>query len=312
MSFAEVLADDLNISLDSAYRRIRSDTSLTFEEIQILCNKYKISLDAFFSGSDDCVLFNYRAINHKEFTFEKYFQSLIFNLETIRQYEASELIYTAKDIPLFHIFNSSSLTAFKVFFWNYKYFGGNDQIAKAFSLNNTHENLIALAKQAYTCYQKIPSIEIWSQETVNNTLKQIEHAYQIKILPSKKIVRKLCSDLKEIIENVRFQAELGMKKARYSSMPSDKPSEFVFFHNNLVITDNTVYYRMGDIQMVHMGHNVINILTTTDTAFCNHTYQILRNIINNSTLLKTDAGHENDDFFGVIQKRIDELIAKIA
>jgi hypothetical protein len=69
ISLAEVIADDLNISNDSAYRRIRGDTHLTLEECMILCNKYNVSLDSLFENSANHIVFNYRAINQDTFTF---------------------------------------------------------------------------------------------------------------------------------------------------------------------------------------------------------------------------------------------------
>ncbi len=40
LSLVDALADQLNISNDSAYRRIRGEKHLTFDEIQILCGAF--------------------------------------------------------------------------------------------------------------------------------------------------------------------------------------------------------------------------------------------------------------------------------
>jgi hypothetical protein len=53
LSLVDEVADLLNISNDSAYRRIRGEKLLSFEEIQILCTHYKISLDQLFHLNKD-------------------------------------------------------------------------------------------------------------------------------------------------------------------------------------------------------------------------------------------------------------------
>lgn len=47
LALVDAIADELNLSNDSAYRRIRGEKHLTFDEIQILSAHYKISLDNF-------------------------------------------------------------------------------------------------------------------------------------------------------------------------------------------------------------------------------------------------------------------------
>ena len=47
------IADLLNISVDSAYRRIRGDKAIEIQETALLCTHYKISLDAILQLSDN-------------------------------------------------------------------------------------------------------------------------------------------------------------------------------------------------------------------------------------------------------------------
>ena len=47
LSFTDEIASVLNISRDSAYRRIRGEKSISFEDIKKLSTTYKISVDQF-------------------------------------------------------------------------------------------------------------------------------------------------------------------------------------------------------------------------------------------------------------------------
>ncbi len=46
-SFADELAELLNVSRDSAYRRIRGETVLSLDEVKKLYDQYGVSLDVF-------------------------------------------------------------------------------------------------------------------------------------------------------------------------------------------------------------------------------------------------------------------------
>ncbi|MCG8306576.1 MAG: hypothetical protein MI975_04235 [Cytophagales bacterium] len=76
LSMANVVADELNISIDSAYRRIRGESDLSLKEFDILASKFSISADAVLSKTHNAVNFNYRRINYDGYSFESYFNSL--------------------------------------------------------------------------------------------------------------------------------------------------------------------------------------------------------------------------------------------
>ncbi len=45
ISFVDELAENLSISRDSAYRRIRGETVLSLDEVSQICKRFKMSLD---------------------------------------------------------------------------------------------------------------------------------------------------------------------------------------------------------------------------------------------------------------------------
>ena len=311
ISFAEILAEDLNISNDSAYRRIRGDTHLSFEECMMLCTKYNVSLDSLFADSNNFVLFNYRAIDIDKFNFESYFNSLLENLETIKRFEAREMIYAAKDIPPFHLFKFEGLAAFKLFFWmsNIHHFPQYEN--KLFDINDFSKDLLGLGKQVWESYINIPSTEIWSEETINVTLRQIEFMYDCGKFKSKDDALLLYDDFREVILHIQQQAEKGYKYLYGKENAIGNENNFQLYFNEITIADSTVFIKMGDTRMVFLGHNVMNILTTTDPLFCVHTDKILKNIIRNSTLISVVGEKVRNKFFLKLINKIDEYIDRI-
>lgn len=311
-SFAEVLSGDLHISTDSAYRRIRGETNLSIEELKKLCIKYKISLDSFLAVSDDTVLFRYRAIAPDKFNFDDYLQTVIENLKTVYSFEVKELIYAAKDIPIFYLFMFRKLAAFKIFFWLkniLRYQGFEEQ---QFSQDLISDSTLDLAEQVWKHYIRIPSSEIWSEESINVTLKQIEFYYESGYFKHKDDAIELCHDVNNLIDHIQQQAYYG-KKFDLFKKPETLEYENIYnlYLNEVTISDNTVIFRMGDIKVVHMGHNVINILTTSDNEFCEYTYNTIKNIINSSILVSESSEKERTKFCHMMRQKVDRVIKVI-
>ena len=91
---------------------------------------------------------------------------------------------------------------------------------------------------------------------------------------------------------------------------SEGDCSFALYYNEIIISDSTIFFNMGDFNMVHLGHNVMNILSTTDPVFCGHTKEILDNIIKNSTLMSVAAEKTRDKFFNILLKKVDSYMEK--
>ena len=59
-SLVDELGDLLEMSSDSAYRRLRGETVFTIDEIATICNHFKISFDSLINSDIGSVAFKYR------------------------------------------------------------------------------------------------------------------------------------------------------------------------------------------------------------------------------------------------------------
>ena len=117
ISFAEEIAQVLNISTDSAYRRIRGEKTVSFEELQRLCIRFRLSLDQMLHTNSNATMFFGSWVDSEGFDFSKYLKDWADNLERINSASNKMLYYDAKDIPLFHHYQFEQLSKFKFFFW---------------------------------------------------------------------------------------------------------------------------------------------------------------------------------------------------
>ena len=147
VSFADELAETLGISRDSVYRRIRGETILSLDEARTLYRRFGVSIDQLFSSTSEMVTFHRRVVSYGEYDLEKWLGSIIKNLDYLKSFEKNELIFSAKDIPVFHYFRIPQLSAFKLFFWM-KTLLGYPQFEKTrFSMDVVPREVLAMANR---------------------------------------------------------------------------------------------------------------------------------------------------------------------
>src|SRR3569833_935507 len=101
VSFVDEIAGLLNISNDSAYRRIRGEKALGLDEIQLLAKHYGVSLDQFFHLRSRAIVFGGNYINRDKFTFENYLHGIVQQLSVFSIAQQKEMLFHNKDIPIF-------------------------------------------------------------------------------------------------------------------------------------------------------------------------------------------------------------------
>jgi hypothetical protein len=301
ISLADELAEVLSISRDSAYRRIRGETVLSLDEAQKLYNRFGISLDALFSPSSNMALFHHRAFT-VEYSMTNWLNSVLRNFEVINSCEDKEMIYAARDIPVFHYFRIDALSSFKIFFWLKTIAKDPNYAAKNFKLNAVPAELISAGKRVWSQYARVPSIEIWSDEAINETLKQIHFYLECGFIEKKEDALQICDALIALIELIKSEAAEGKKTSG---------NTFKFFENEILIADNTVYAKMDNKRAVYITYNSLNLLTTLQKSFCEKTEVYLSNLIKNSILISATAEKERNKFFNKMKTRIEEFKNKI-
>jgi hypothetical protein len=301
LSLADELAEVLSISRDSAYRRIRGETVLSLDEAKKLYDRYGVSLDALFSPSSNMSLFHHRALT-LDYSLHNWLNSVLRNFEVINNCEEKEMIYAARDIPVFHYFRLDALSSFKMFFWLKTIIKDPAYASKKFKLNVIPTELISAGKRVWNQYARVPSIEIWSDEAINETLKQIHFYLECEFIQEKQDAIQLCDSLIKLIDLIRSEATEGEKAGG---------SSFKFYENEILIADNTVFAKMDTKRAVYITYNSLNMLTTLQQSFCEKTEVYLSNLIKNSILISATAEKERNKFFNKMKARIEAFKEKI-
>ena len=310
LSFVDEVADLLNISNDSAYRRIRGEKPLGLDEVQVLCNKYHVSLDQLLQLDTNTVIFSYDKVDHLSFGFNKYLQFIAHNLGLFGTLQNPQMYYYSKDLPIFHFMPFPELRAFKFFFWKRTLLSYPELARQQFNGEEADNETIASAKKIDELYANVPSTDIWNEESINVTISQVEFYRQSNIFRGNDIILKIYSQLEELVNHLELQAETG-KKFLYgqSYMSSNVP--YYAYINETLIGDNTIFVQSDNRQIAFINHNGLNFMSTQDKYFCDYTFKSLQNVIRKSTHISVVGEKERSMFFNALRKKILDRIKNI-
>ena len=262
MSLVDELADLLKVSNDSAYRRMRGETQLSIEEIASICNHFKISFDAFInSKNDSSVNFTYHQLSSHVNTFREYLQGIKDDLSQMARFPENEreILFAAEDIPVFQHFAHPHLTAFKIFYWNKSILNAKGYEDIKFEITNVDSDLLEIASDIYELYSKINSIEIWSDDTANSTLKQIEFYWDAGAFKSKQDALKVCEEVGEMLARISKQAEINVKLDSNNKPASTEPN-YSLYHSDVMIGNNCVLSTVAGIKNTYISYHTFNII----------------------------------------------------
>lgn len=309
ISFVHALSELLGISYDSVYRRVRGEKELTLEELKLICEAYDISVDTLFNLKSRHISFNSLAIGEDGFSMEDWLQTLLSEIKKIHQCKECEIIYAAKDIPLFYYFEFPEIAAFKFFFWQQVLIPSSNSENKIVSLE-VDEHLFETGRQLLSYYVRIPVCEIWSEETISSILRQIEYCFVAGFFASTEDVFKLCDVLETWLSHVKSQAERGFQ-FMLGSNPEGVENSYKLFHNDVLVNDNTIHVSMDGRKICYNTYNVINQLITTSPVFCDQIEKSLRNLMQKSTLISGTSSKERHRFFNVLHEKVRTLRCRI-
>lgn len=305
-SLPEDLSDVLGISTDSVYRRLRAETLLSVDELSLLCNHYDISFDMFLGKSRN-MLFRYDKLGDSV-GFEHYLSTILEDMKGIRRSENKQIIYAAIDVPIFHHFNYPELSAFKMFYWMKAVVDVDALADKKFSAEHVNSRFAQLGKEIYETYTRIPSVEIWTEDTINSLIKQIEYYWDSGNFAETEDALIVCRQAREEVETLKRQAEKS-NKLMLENGPEE--SAFTLYYSDIEIGNNCIYTRRADNDLVYLSVHTFNKIITANPAFNDETQMWLNNLMKKSTLISGVSEKSRYRFFKTVESKIDRLYKKI-
>lgn len=310
LSFVHEISELLTLSYDSAYRRIRGEKILSLEELYKLSTHFKISIDSLFDIKSGKVVFNSMAIDPEKLDVKQWLMNMLYSVEAVNKAKNKQIIYAAKDAPFFHYFQIPEIASFKLFFWQKTLFHFPEFRDKKFSISDTDPELQQIGQKILINYTKIPTTEIWNEDTFYIMLRQMEYYWVSGLFEKKEDLLILIDKAEQWIRHMHLEAENGYQFI-FGQEPHGVEGTFCLFENEVVLNDNTVLVETDNISTSFLTYNVVNLLTTSDPAFTEKIAQFLKGLLKKSTQISTSAAKERNRFFHKLQQQIDSFRQKV-
>jgi hypothetical protein len=302
LSLADELAEILNISRDSAYRRIRGETTMALDEIKVICSRYRVSVDSLITPSSSLVSFYHRAVGFDGFTFHDWLRSIDEQLTAMRRSPGGRIDCLAKDIPVFYFFGYPLLAAYKMYFWLKTHLATDFQNTR-FSMDCIPREYLSLAAKIHSKYNGLNSTEVWNEESSIATLREVEYHFACGAFSSVDDALAVLDGYQEMMDQIRVSARNGVKGAG--------SGELKLYKNELMLGDNTLYLRLGTGQATLLQHGPFEWLSTSHEGYCNETEKRIANSLSRSVEISITGERECNVFFNKIAVRIEQAKERI-
>jgi hypothetical protein len=311
VSFAETIADVLNVSNDSAYRRIRGETHISLDEIKKLCEEFKISLDNLLHLNSNSFVFVSTLTNNTDFNYREWLLSVVQVIKSVKTFNPCAMTYLAKEFPFFYYFLIPEIAAFKSFFFMKSILFYDEWKGAKFSVNDDYNEYHEIWKELFDTFIDIPSTEIWNVENITSTLRQIEFYHATGVFKSNNDVSCLFDKLFEMLNHIQLQAEFGVKLHL-----NQKPTEFSgavynLYVNELILGDNMQVMQLGNQYYTYLNHTVLNYMMTTNERFNRYMKRSMDVIAQKSIPISKVNEKERLIFFNTLRTKLENARRKI-
>jgi len=308
ISIAEELSDLLEVSTDSIYRRLRCQSSFSFDEVALISQKFGVSVDGLLAQNSLQVSFNFSPMYQEPMNFENYFKFFAHYLNELASHKGTRIIYAGEDVPVFRHFKFPNISAFKSFYWSKAVLNDKNLIGKKFNPEFVSSEIIEMNKQTYNTYCRIDRTEIWSQETLTSTLIQIEFFWESGLFESREIALMVIDDIRKMMAELQDDCDYS------GETKGERRGEFILYNSEVFIGNNCVLIESGESKMndrIFLGYNTFSSISTYNAAFSKETKMWMENLMKKSLLLSGTGEKQRSKFFNKMEEYISTLEKKI-
>ena len=306
IALVDAIADVLNISNDSAYRRIRGEKIISLDEVSKLAAHFKLSVDQVLNlETSEAAVFSGKYIIPANFDFGMYLQQMLRDLTFVNSFKNRWLIYFCKDIVVYYYFAYPELAAFKNYAWMKTLLQFSALAHEPFHTDIFEKATLDTCVKIVRQYTMMPGSEIMNVNNIHTTLNQIEYYKTARMFRSDDELKIIYKQLHDMIDHIEAQAECGLKFMPGEKENSQSP-EYRLYVNSFVTGDNSHFVIMEGSKASFMVHSHVNYLSTTDERLTTYQYNFLNNVMQKSILLSKSGDQLRSGFFYLIHEEIEK------
>jgi hypothetical protein len=306
LSFVHEIAGLLEISYDSAYRRIRGEKELSLDEMIKLSYRFNVSLDAVFNLKGDNVVFRHYGLQSSTEKINEWLPLIYQDFLQASRAQSAEIIYAAKDPPIYQYFQFPEIAAFKFFFWKKTLFENPELEDRLFRLDDLDSSDLESGAKLLKASVNLLTTEIWNEDTFNMFSRQIEYYWVSGYFQKKDDMLNIVDKLEKWVRHMQKQADCGFKFI-YGQPAEGVENSFRMYENEVVLNDNAIFARVDNITSVYITYNVISLLISHEPGFCTDVEQFLLGLMKKSNLISLTGEKARNRFFNKLFLSVEEL-----
>ncbi len=113
-----------------------------------------------------------------------------------------------------------------------------------------------------------------------------------------------------MIKHIQKQADKG-KKFVMGETPTDEHTDYQMFYNEVVLCDNSILVSIESEKMLFLTHNTLNYLFINNKEYCELTYKWMKNLQKRSTVISAVSEKLRNQFFALVDKKIQQTREKL-
>lgn len=292
-SLPAVIATILNVSIDSAYRRMRGETPLILPEIMKICDHFNTSFSyGKNSGQISELTFYYKSLCNDQQPLVDLIcclEDLYENLTRIQQNEDSIIDLTLTDIPILYLYKYRELTNFRIKAW-FKEMTGRD-ITKNEGYQVNFEKLLVVLEKIHELIKSNRHREIWSNQSTNDLLGSITYHYQMGELND--------DETKLLFSELNLFLSDSYDKANTSS-------DGDMYFSEMELSNGYMISQGGNEKLCVIKMFSINSIITFDEVLFDDIKLWIDLIINNSVLINKSNRKQRHLYFSNLMAQVDK------
>ncbi|MDQ3142250.1 MAG: hypothetical protein M3Q56_08385 [Bacteroidota bacterium] len=309
-NWKEHAATVLHISLGALYKKLRGDSHLHLDELILLKEHYKLSLDSFLQSDVQTIIFSKPNNLVSPITHVDYLNRIKDELTKIANLDQVTIYIITNEIPFYLLMQDPVLAFFKLLILMGTDLETSQSNPFEYNLQELLKDTQAKLKlkESADLYLQIPSTEIWSQTILDHMLYQIRYYIESKQLKDEQLISALFKALKNLVKRIDMLLEDGNKNLAMH------PSSNINF--NLYVHE---FYQLNPCMIVQSNkgemdcqyHDFANDLMTSNQYFNKHVLYTIKKLIKRSQKLSGESEKHRVEFINRLFEKINNTEREI-
>lgn len=174
-----------------------------------------------------------------------------------------------------------------------------------YSFEKCDGEIVEIGKKMLDVYATVPSIEIWTEFTVNSLRKQIEYYSEAGFFENSSDATLICDQAAGLIRYVSGLADRSTKLA------GDSSKNFTMYYSEIEIGNNCILVNVNNMSRVYLTYNTFNKISTANQKFCDETGRWINYLISKSNLISGVSEKQRLQFVNKILGQFEDTRKKI-